>query len=196
VKFTDRFLQNWRIAKVRRYISPGAKILDIGSADGALFRRLGPVAGAGSMGVDPTLKEPLMVNNFVLQAGYFPAAIPAAAGQFDAITMLAVLEHFPETGYDALRAGCEARLRPGGKLLITVPSQSVDLILKWLTFFRLIDGMSLEEHHGYEAGRTQEIFAPPQFRLVCHQRFQLGLNNFFAFERTAAATRPPAPTPT
>ena len=148
------------------------------------------------MGVDPTLKEPLMVIYFVLQAGFFRAALPAAAGDFDVIAMLAVLEHFPETGYDSLRAGCEARLRPGGKLLITVPSQPVDLILKWLTFFRLIDGMSLEEHHGYEAGRTLEIFRPPQFRLVCHQRFQLGLNNFFAFERTEAAARPPAPIPT
>ena len=56
MKFTDRVLQRWRIAKVRRYISPGARILDIGSADGALFQRLAPVA-AGSMGIDPTLKE-------------------------------------------------------------------------------------------------------------------------------------------
>ena len=175
------------MAKIRRHLLPGAKILDIGSADGALFRRLGPLAGTGSMGVDPTLKEPLMVNGLVLQAGFFPEAVPASAGQFDAITMLAVLEHFPESGYDSLRAGCETRLRPGGKLLITVPSQQVDLILKWLTFFRLIDGMSLEEHHGYEAGKTTEIFRPPQFRLVCHQRFQLGLNNLFVFERTAVA---------
>ena len=82
------------MAKIRRHLLPGAKILDIGSADGALFRRLGPLAGTGSMGVDPTLKEPLMVNGIVLQAGFFPEAVPASAGQFDAITMLAVLEHF------------------------------------------------------------------------------------------------------
>jgi predicted SAM-dependent methyltransferase len=100
--------------------------------------------------------------------------------------MLAVLEHFPETAYDSLRSGCEKFLRPGGRLLITVPSHQVDLILKWLSFFRLIDGMSLEEHHGYEVSKTVEIFPPGKFRLVCHQRFQLGLNNFFAFERTNA----------
>jgi 2-polyprenyl-3-methyl-5-hydroxy-6-metoxy-1,4-benzoquinol methylase len=184
MKSTDRALQTWRIAKVKKLISPGAKILDIGSVDGALFRRLGPVVGAGSMGVDPTLKEPLMVNGCVLHAGFFPAAIPASAGQFDVITMLAVLEHFPEAGYDSLREGCEKFLRPGGKLLITVPSPQVDIILKWLTFFRLIEGMSLEEHHGYKVSKTLEIFRPPQFRLVSHRLFQLGLNNVFVLERT------------
>jgi SAM-dependent methyltransferase len=187
MKSTDRFLQAWRIAKVRKFIPAGAKILDIGSEDGALFRRLGPVVGAGSMGVDPTLKQPLTVNGFVLHAGFFPEAMPASAGQFDVITMLAVLEHFPDSGYASLRAGCEKYLRPGGKLLITVPSPQVDLILKWLTFFRLIDGMSLEEHHGYKVRNTFEIFPPPRFRLICYKPFQLGLNNVFVFERTDAA---------
>ncbi len=127
MKFTDRFLQAWRIAKVRKFIPDRAKILDIGSEDGSLFRWLGPVGGAGSMGVDPVLKAPLMVNGFVLHTGFFPQAIPASAGQFDIITMLAVLEHFPEAGYDSLRSGCAKFLRPGGKLLITVPSPQVDL---------------------------------------------------------------------
>jgi hypothetical protein len=98
--------------------------------------------------------------------------------------MLAVLEHFPEADYELLRTGCAAYLRAGGKLLITVPSPQVDYILKWLTFFRVIDGMSLEEHHGYATDKTTEIFPPPHFRLVCHRRFQLGLNNLFALERT------------
>jgi 2-polyprenyl-3-methyl-5-hydroxy-6-metoxy-1,4-benzoquinol methylase len=187
MKFTDRVLQNWRIATVRKLIPPGAKILDIGSEDGSLFRSLGPAVGAGSMGVDPVLKESLRVNGFVLHAGYFPTAIPSTAGQFDVITMLAVLEHFPELAYESLRSGCEKFLRPGGKVLITVPSPQVDTILKWLSFFRLIDGMSLEEHHGYEISHTMQIFRAPQFRLICHKRFQLGLNNFFAFERTDAA---------
>lgn len=187
MKKTDRILQNWRISKVRKFISPGAKILDIGSADGVLFRSLGSAVGAGSMGVDPTLKEPLTVNGFVLHPGFFPSAMPVSAGSFDVITMLAVLEHFPESGYNALRSGCKAFLRPGGKLLITVPSPQVDFILKWLAFFRLIDGMSLEEHHGYDVKKTPEIFPPPDFRLFCHWRFQLGLNNLFVFERMNAA---------
>lgn len=185
MKFTDRLLQNWRIAKIRPYLAPGNRILDIGSADGALFTALGPDIGPGSLGVDPTLKEPVTVNGCKLLPGYFPQAVPADAGKFDAITLLAVLEHFPAEAYGPLRTGCEQFLRPGGKLLITVPSPQVDNVLAVLKFLRLVDGMSLEEHHGYEVSHTTSIFPPESFRLVKHTSFQLGLNHLFVFERKA-----------
>ena len=182
-KPTDRLLQNWRIAKVRPFIAPGARILDIGSADGALFSVLGTSVGAGSLGVDPTLKQSITVNGSTLVPGYFPQAVPSDAGQFDVITMLAVLEHFPDNAHGPLRSGCEQFLRPGGKLLITVPSPQVDHILAVLKFLRLVEGMSLEEHHGFEVGQTTRIFPPEEFRLIRHKRFQLGLNHLFVFER-------------
>ena len=184
MKFLDRFLQNWRIAKVRRFIPPGARILDIGTADGALFAALGKSVGPGSLGMDPTLKQPLTVNNCALVPGYFPEAVPEDAEPFDVVTMLAVLEHFPAAAYETLRAGCERLLKPGGRVLITVPSPHVDHILTVLTFLRLADGMSLEEHHGFKVTQTKDIFPTPQFRLVKHSSFQLGLNNLFVFERT------------
>ena len=187
MKFTDRFLQRWRITKARRFIASGAKILDIGSVDGALFQQLGSVVGQGSLGVDPTLSQPLTVNGCELLPGFFPEAVPATAGTFDVITMLAVLEHFPPSAYAALREGCGRFLRPGGKLLITVPSPRVDQILEGLKFFRLVDGMSLEEHHGYRVEQTVEIFPAPQYKLVRRETFQLGLNNLFVFERMTAA---------
>jgi len=183
MKFTDRLLQNWRISQVRPFIAPGSKILDVGSADGALFSALGSAVGAGSLGVDPALKQPLTVNGCQLLPGYFPASIPPAAGPFDIITMLAVLEHFPVDAYGSVRSGCEQFLRPGGKLLITVPSPKVDHILAVLTFLRLVDGMAIEQHHGYEVSHTTTIFPPATFRLLRHQNFQLGLNNLFVFER-------------
>ena len=184
MKFTDRFLQRWRIRKVSVELAPGARILDIGSVDGALFAALGSALGAGSLGVDPTLEKENTVNGCRLLPGFFPDAMPPGTAPFDAITMLAVLEHFPPAAYDALREGCEKFLKPGGKLLITVPSPRVDQILAALKFLRLVDGMSLEEHHGYEVTKTPDIFPPPKFRLVRRSTFQLGLNNFFVFERT------------
>jgi 2-polyprenyl-3-methyl-5-hydroxy-6-metoxy-1,4-benzoquinol methylase len=183
MKFTDRILQRWRIAKVRRFIPPESKILDIGSADGALFQQLGIRVAPGSLGVDPTLAHKTSVCGCELLPGYFPEAVPPAAGPFDVITMLAVLEHFPPAAYASLREGCERLLQPGGKLLITVPSPQVDRILEVLKFFRLVDGMSLEEHHGYRVEQTVEIFSTPQFQLIRSKSFQLGLNNLFVFER-------------
>ena len=69
-------------------------------------------------------------------------------------------------------------------MIITVPSPFVDQILKVLTTLRLVHGMSVEEHHGYDIKQTAQIFSAPNFRLLSHERFQLGLNNLFVFERT------------
>ena len=96
--------------------------------------------------------------------------------------MLAVLEHFPEDAYAGLGANCARFLKPNGRLVITVPSPLVDRILVVLKGLRLVDGMSLEEHHGYDTTRTRTVFEP-RFRLIRHQRFQLGLNNLFVFEK-------------
>jgi 2-polyprenyl-3-methyl-5-hydroxy-6-metoxy-1,4-benzoquinol methylase len=177
----DRALQRCRLAKAVKYIAPGTRVLDIGSSDGALFQRLGDRLGSG-LGVDPTLPADRELGRIQFKAGYFPAAIPAGSELFDVITMLAVLEHFPDAAYASLGTDCARFLKPGGRLVITVPSPLVDHILAVLKSLRLIDGMSLEEHHGYDIRRTRAVFAP-HFRLLCHQRFQLGLNHLFVFEK-------------
>jgi 2-polyprenyl-3-methyl-5-hydroxy-6-metoxy-1,4-benzoquinol methylase len=177
----DRVLQRWRIGKAAKYIAPGARVLDIGSSDGVLFQRLGARLASG-LGVDPTLSEDHDLGRIQFKAGYFPAAIPAGSEPFDVITLLAVLEHFPEAAYASLGADCARWLKPGGRLIITVPSPLVDHILAVLKSLRLIDGMSLEEHHGYDIRRTPAVFAP-HFRLIRHQRFQLGLNHLFVFTK-------------
>lgn len=177
----DRFLQRWRIAKAIRHIPSGARVLDIGSCEGPLFHALGERLGSG-LGVDPTLKADQDLGRIQLRAGGFPEAVPAGCEPFDVITMLAVLEHFPEAAYAGLSANCAKYLKPKGKVVITVPSALVDHILVALQWCRLIDGMSLEEHHGYDNERTESVFAP-HFRLIHRQRFQLGLNNLFVFEK-------------
>jgi SAM-dependent methyltransferase len=181
MKYLDRALQRLRIAKARPYIAPGGRVLDIGSLDGALFQDLGVPLG-GAMGIDPTLRESRRLGEIPLIAGWFPRDMPPVE-PFDAIVMLAVLEHFAAGDYADLRAGCLRFLKPGGYLIITVPSPKVDHILRALLALRLIDGMSLEEHHGYDVRETTRIFPAPGFLLVTHKRFQLGLNNLFVFQR-------------
>ncbi len=180
MKALDRFLQNWRIDRVRPYLRPGGRVLDIGCADGALFRRQ-PDLGA-YIGMDPALAQPLDAPPCRLIRGVFPDDLPSHE-PFDAITMLAVLEHIPPEQYGRLAGACSAHLKPGGYLLITVPSAVVDRILDVLHWARLIDGMALEEHHGFAADRTPTIFASTELELVKRTRFQLGLNNLFVFRR-------------
>ena len=180
MNWLDHFLQRRRIAQARPFLSAGARVLDIGSADGALFQAV-DFLGAGCLGIDPTLRQSVAGKNYKLVPGFFPLDMPDA-GPFDAVTLLAVLEHFPAAACAELAEGCHQFLKPGGKVIITVPSPRVDRILAVLQKLRLVHGMSLEEHHGYEVRRTPEIFGPPRFRLVCHRTFQFGLNNLFVFE--------------
>jgi hypothetical protein len=181
----DRLLQNWRIQKARPFIPSGGRVLDIGSVDGVIFRAI-PGLARNCLGIDPTLKARVDGDGFTLFPGFFPQAMPRGE-LFDVITMLAVLEHFPNEAHGALAAGCAAHLKPGGRMILTVPSPRVDQILKVLAAMRLVHGMSLEEHHGYDVAQTARIFSAPNFRLLRHARFQLGLNNLFVFERTESA---------
>ena len=182
MKRLDRILQQWRIAKACPFIPPGASVLDIGSSDGTLFQTLGERI-SGGLGIDPTLPEGRSIGAIRLMNGFFPRDMPAV-GPFDVITMLAVLEHFPPSEYESLQGGCIKFLKPGGRLIITVPSVAVDRILAMLKFLRLVDGMSLEEHHGYRVDQTVRIFSFPEFRLVRQEKFQFGLNHLFVFERS------------
>jgi 2-polyprenyl-3-methyl-5-hydroxy-6-metoxy-1,4-benzoquinol methylase len=181
LKTLDRLLQRWRIAKAGPFIPAGATVLDVGSADGALFERLGSRIAYG-VGVDPALEATIERPRYRLVAGRFPAALDAD-GPFDAITMLAVLEHVPPEEYAALADACARLLRPEGRLVITVPQPAVDRVLRVLLRIRLIDGMACEEHAGFDPELTTRIFGADGWRPVARERFQLGLNNLFVFAR-------------
>jgi hypothetical protein len=76
-------------------------------------------------------------------------------------------------------ADCARLLRPGGRLVITVPSPAVDHILHVGMALRLLDGMETHQHHGFDPRRVPEIFATAGFGVETARRFQLGLNNLF-----------------
>jgi SAM-dependent methyltransferase len=173
-------IQRWRIAKARAWLTTGMRVLDIGCADGALFR-LVPGLRDG-VGIDPDIVAAEQVGTNVLLPGLFPEALPDDR-PFDAVTMLAVLEHVPTDLQDRLARDCFEALVPGGLLLITVPSPVTDHVVAVLRTLRLIDGMSLEQHYGFEVAQTPGIFGRAGFEMASRRRFQLGLNNFFAFRK-------------
>ena len=179
--FVDRLLQRWRIAAARKHIPEGGRVLDVGCADGALFRSLENRIASG-IGVEPDLEEAVDLGRFALVPGTFPAAVPAGE-TFDAITMLAVMEHVPADELSTWPAACRSLLRIGGRLVITVPSAAADRILLPLQKLRLIDGMSLDQHHGFSPDSIPAMVSIDGFKLVARRRFELGFNNLFVYER-------------
>lgn len=184
LKPLDRLLRRIRVARVRPFIPVGAALLDLGCGDGELLRS---VAGRVSraVGIEPALERTLSGPNYELRPGRLPDDLPVD-GQFDAITMLAVIEHLQPHVQARLADICARLLKPGGRVITTVPSERVDDILKVLLRLRLIAGIKVHEHHGFDPARTVALFPLPQFRLVEHDRFELGLNHLFVFERTAS----------
>jgi 2-polyprenyl-3-methyl-5-hydroxy-6-metoxy-1,4-benzoquinol methylase len=175
----DLLLQRARISQAARFVGDDARVLDIGCADGMLFERL----GVSGVGIDPALEETISKPRYRLVPGRFPEDLDHAAGQFDCVIALAVLEHIPASSHEALGEACCRALRPGGRLILTVPSPAVDRILRALRALRLIDGMALEEHFGFEPAGVPTLFSATGFELVSHRHFQLRLNNLFVFER-------------
>jgi 2-polyprenyl-3-methyl-5-hydroxy-6-metoxy-1,4-benzoquinol methylase len=179
MKTVDRLLQQWRFHKSRPYLAKGARVLDVGCADGAFYKRFGGHVGE-VVGIDPNLGTSVDQGPLRLIAGRFPEALNDVE-PFDAITMLAVLEHIPLDEQQRWAAACVRLLRPAGYLIITTPSPIVDGILRLLKSMRVIDGMSLEEHYGFEPSRVPPLFTDVSMELVEARRFQLGCNNLFVF---------------
>lgn len=166
------------------WIPAGSRLLDVGCADGALFEVLRDRV-AGGVGMDPDAPTTRAREGLRFVRGLFPADAPDE--RFDAVTMLAVIEHLPISSYAALGSTAARLLGEGGRLIVTVPEPAVDRIVELLQVLRLAEGMSLQEHHGFATSQTRAIFEPAGFRLLRHRRFQLRLNNLFVFERQAAA---------
>lgn len=181
----DKMLRNWRISKVGPYIKTGHRVLDIGSADGALFERYELIMGQG-LGIDSGLEQPLEGRNWRLVKGWFPEDLPDAE-PFDVITMLAVLEHIPPAEQEAMARAVANSLKPGGHLVITVPSTLVDPIVDTLVKLRLMRAVGIEQHWGFDPSSTPEVFAPGGLEVVKSRHFQLGLNNLYVLRKKPAA---------
>lgn len=180
MRLLDRVLQKWRARVSRRWVPHAARILDIGCHQGEFLRSLGDRI-VQSVGIDPRA-HPAAGKRFQLLPENFREPLPFPSGSFDAVVMLATLEHIEDKA--PISRECARLLRPGGRVIITVPSTWVDAIVAMLRCFRLADGMSLEEHHGFDPRSTPQIFRESGFHLERHRRFQLGLNHLFVLRRS------------
>lgn len=180
MRWLDRRLRDARFARARPHVEPGDEVLDVGCGDGEMFRQWDALIQRG-IGVDPDLEAVTALGRHELRPAVFPGGVEDVS--CDVITMLAVLEHVPADAHDQVAETCARVLRPGGRVIVTVPSPMVDHILAVLIKLRLLDGMHEEEHYGFEPDDTLRVFDRDEFELVVHRRFQLGLNNLFVFRR-------------
>jgi len=177
MRWADRLLQQWRARKARPWIPAGARLLDIGCHQGefldSLAGRIGP-----SVGIDP-LAVPRETPSYRVIGEAFAGRLPFADATFDAVTALAVIEHLPAR--QAFIGECRRILCRNGRVVLTVPAPIVDHLVQWLIRFGFADGMSLEEHTGFDPGSLPSDFGCRGFSLERWDRFQLGCNHLMVF---------------
>lgn len=181
MRWLDRKIRDARFARAKPFVDAGDDVLDVGCADGEMFRQWDALIGRG-VGIDPDIDAPTALGRHQLVPGSFPDDVDDDL-RTDVVVMLAVLEHVPPEKFQPIAETCARILRPGGRVVVTVPSPVVDRILDVLIRLRVLDGMHADEHHGFVPSDTREIFGGDAFELVCDRRFQFGLNNLYVFRR-------------
>ncbi len=180
MKRGDYFILWWRMCVAAQWIPSKCRILDIECHDGEFLDFLGDRIGP-SVGIDPLCQKNQRQTQHQFLPWEFHAAMPFQEGSFDFISLLATLEHIQNKN-SAVRE-IKRLLVPGGRVVITVPTVMVDKILEILLVLKIVDGMSLEEHHGFSPEEVPDIFLREGFKLIKLQKFQLGLNHLYIFER-------------
>ena len=179
MRAVDRLLQRWRIREAIPYVHAGDRLLDIGCFDGALIDAVLPRI-ASAVGVDP-LATQKQNGKVTIVRGSVPGDAALEPESFDCITMLATFEHVED--HAALTRACHALLKPGGRLVLTVPHPLVDYIVHALVWIGASDPADLEGHHGFDVNQTERMFAEAGFRRVIERHFELGFNRLYVFEK-------------
>jgi len=176
----DRLLETLRFAKATPYIPRGARVLDIGTGDGAFLRHLTGHIRSG-VGIDANLPHAAAIASepYRLVRGSFPEDLNGA-GIFDVITMLATVEHIPMNVLPTVASGCWEHLPPGGQVVITVQQPRVERFLDLLKRLGMVEGFSMDQHYGFDPVCLPLIFNH-SWQLLKKERWGLGCNNLFVF---------------
>lgn len=193
VTWVDRFGVWLSQRAIRRWLPAGDKLRVL--EPGCGYRATQLVALRDRMqegtGVDFTIAPELRaLPGLVFHEGPIEATLPKlAAGAYDVVLLISVLEHLREP-----RAALESAhrlLRPGGVLLVNVPTWRGKFFLEFSAFrLGLSPKVEMDDHKMYYDQRdlwpllVQAGFRPSAIHLSYHK---FGLNLFAAVTKTADA---------
>lgn len=183
----EPLLRRMRLARVRPWLLKGRTndLLDVGCGwEARLLHELEPFISRG-VGIDfkaPDLKS----SKLSTISARLSDRLPFEAASFDVVTMLAVLEHLERPRDIVSEIG--RILRPGGRLILTVPSPAAKPVLEFLAFkVGIVSRTEIEDHKEYfDRQALMAVFSDSStWRVLHHEYFQVRFNNFLVAERIA-----------
>ena len=132
----------------------GRRCLDVGCASGALGAAL---KAAGATWVAGIEREPAAAArarerlDLVVEGSVIDVDLPFAESEFDVLVFADVLEHLPDP--DAALARCLPLLKPGGRIVVSVPNMRF-----WLVLMRLAADRWEYADHGVRDRTHLRIF--------------------------------------
>lgn len=178
----DFFIQRRRIALIERFVPWNSYVLDIGC--GYYPQNLASLESKITKGVGIDLdipeKSPSSKISFVKYK--IERSLPFPDGEFDCVTILAVLEHleYPEE----IIKECYRILKPGGRIIVTVPSNHSRPFLLALAGIGLISREEVFSHKNYFSKKELEkMLFDARFRKIISRHYNLFMNLLFVFEK-------------
>ena len=180
----DRTIRQMRSRAVLRRIGENVRLLDVGCGQDNFFVRTAPKLLAGSLGIDPNLRDEALDERG--RRTTLDQVLDETNAQFDVVTSLAVIEHLPVDQVPAEMKSFLAALRPGGRLVLTTPSPRARPVLEFLAYrLRVISADEIRDHrHYYTHGELLRLAEDAGFKNASVKSFQLGMNTLL--EATAA----------
>jgi len=180
----EPYLRQMRIQKVLPVIrqNPDCVLLDVGCGFNHKFlTTIEPFIREG-YGIDFKVPE-VKTGKITTRRAVLDDRLPFDDDLFDVVTMLAVLEHLSKP-LEIVRE-IERILKPGGRLVLTVPSKLSDPLLRFLSFkLKLVSEAEIRDHKlYYDLRELQKLFGQTGLKIETHRYFQLGMNNFCVVQK-------------
>jgi SAM-dependent methyltransferase len=178
----DFFIQRKRTQQVARYIFSGSTVLDLGCGYFPYSLALLETKIKTGIGIDREISEEYQSQKIRLIKANIEKPLPLPEASFDSVLMLAVLEHLrrpKETLVECLRI-----LKPGGRLIITIPTNYSRPLLETLARLNLISREEVFDHQNYfSLSEAENLLKEVRFKKVISKFYNFFLNALFVYQK-------------
>lgn len=183
-------LSRWRGRKALPFV--GTQVLDLGCGRGTILRYLGP--GVAYTGVDRDVESIQALQKRYPQHEFYISdlddSFPPLRPGYDTVLLLAVLEHLKDPRN--LLLWCNRLLRPGGRVVITIPTPWGERVHRIMERFGLVNPEARTAHLSVLSGeRLRCLVKEMGGAIKRHRLFQFGCNRLFVYEKPVVVDAEP-----